>query len=162
MEYTDQYVYVNVTDAVATANPNTLKVVLNYSNDRVPYALVEVMSLSIETITMVDSYFTLKVEEIGQNYLGYDNQGTALAVAQFSAAIDETGPPDKYLYSMDGSTAPKVMFGNPRSLTFYIVDTQGVREVIGGGNVATYSMVLKVSYPKTGEIAPAYRSQIPL
>ena len=161
MEYTDQYVYVNVTDAVAAANPNTLKVVLNYSNDRVPYALVEVISLSIETITMVDSYFTLKVEEIGQNYLGYDNQGTALAVAPFNSAIDETGPPDKYLYSMYGAP-PKVMFGNPRSLTFYIVDTQGAREVIGGNNVKTYSMVLKVSYPKTGEIAPAYRSQIPL
>ena len=160
MEYTDQYVYVNVTDAVAAANPNTLKVVLNYSNDRVPYALVEVMSLSIETSTLVDSYFTLKVEEIGQNYLGYDNQGTALAVAPFNSAVDETGP-DRYLYSMYGAP-PKVMFGNPRSLTFYIVDTQGVREVIGGGNVSTYSMVLKVSYPKTGEIAPAYRSQIPL
>ena len=160
MEYTDQYVYVNVTDAVAAANPNTLNVVLNYSNDRVPYALVEVMSLSIETSTLVDSYFTLKVEEIGQNYLGYDNQGTALAVAPFNSAVDETGP-DRYLYSMYGAP-PKVMFGNPRSLTFYIVDTQGVREVIGGGNVSTYSMVLKVSYPKTGEIAPAYRSQIPL
>ena len=160
MEYTDQYVYVNVTDAVADANPNTLNVVLNYSNDRVPYALVEVMSLSIETSTLVDSYFTLKVEEIGQNYLGYDNQGTALAVAPFNSAIDETGP-DRYLYTMYGAP-PKVMFGNPRSLTFYIVDTQGLREVIGGGNVSTYSMVLKVSYPKTGEIPPAYRSQIPL
>jgi hypothetical protein len=160
MEYTDQYVYVNVTDAVAAANPNTLNVVLNYSNDRVPYALVEVMSLSIETSTLVDSYFTLKVEEIGQNYLGYDNQGTALAVAPFNSAIDETGP-DRYLYTMYGAP-PKVMFGNPRSLTFYIVDTQGLREVIGGGNVSTYSMVLKVSYPKTGEIPPAYRSQIPL
>ena len=160
MEYTDQYVYVNVTNAVAVANPNTLKVVLNYSNDRVPYALVEVMSLSIETSTLVDSYFTLKVEEIWQNYLGYDNQGTALAVAPFNSAVDETGP-DRYLYSMYGAP-PKVMFGNPRSLTFYIVDTQGLREVIGGGNVSTYSMVLKVSYPKTGEIAPAYRSQIPL
>ena len=161
MEYTDQYVYVNVTDAVAAANPNSLKVVLNYSNDRVPYALVEVMSLSIETITMVDSYFTLKVEEMGQNYLGYDNQGTALAVAPFNAAIDESGPVDRYLYTMYG-TSPKVMFGNPRSLTFYIVDTEGLREVIGGGNVKNYSMVLKVSYPKTGEIEPAYRSQIPL
>jgi len=161
MEYTDQYVYVNVTDAVAAANPNSLKVVLNYSNDRVPYALVEVMSLSIETITMVDSYFTLKVEEMGQNYLGYDNQGTALAVAPFNAAIDESGPVDRYLYTMYG-TPPKVMFGNPRSLTFYIVDTEGLREVIGGGNVKNYSMVLKVSYPKTGEIEPAYRSQIPL
>jgi len=161
MEYTDQYVYVNVNDAVATANPNSLKVVLNYSNDRVPYALVEVMSLSIETITKVDSYFTLKVEEMGQNYLGYDNQGTALAVAPFNAAIDESGPIDRYLYTMYG-TSPKVMFGNPRSLTFYIVDTEGLREVIGGGNVKNYSMVLKVSYPKTGEIEPAYRSQIPL
>ena len=44
MEFTDQYVYVNVTDAIATANPNSLKVVLNYNNDRAPYALVEVMS----------------------------------------------------------------------------------------------------------------------
>ena len=161
MEYTDQYVYVNATDAVAAANPDTLKVVLNYSTDRVPYALVEVMSLSIRTITKVDSYFTLKVEEMGQNYLGHDNQGTSLAVVPFNVAIDETGPPNKYLYTMYGAS-PKVMFGNPRSLTFYIVDAQGVREELGGNNVSTYSMVLKVSYPKTGEIAQDYRMQIPL
>lgn len=161
MEYTDQYVYVNVTDTVAAANPNSLKVILNYSTDRVPYALVEVMSLSIRTITKVDPYFTLKVEEMGQNYLGHDNQGTALAVAPFNAAIDESGPPNKFLYTMYGAPA-KVMFGNARELTFYIVDTQGVREELGGNNIATYSMMLKVSYPKTGEIVQDYRMQIPL
>lgn len=161
MEYTDQYVYVNVTDAVAAANPNSLKVILNYSTDRVPYALVEVLSLSIRTITKVDTYFTLKVEEMGQNYLGYDNQGTSLAVAPFNAPLDETGPPNKYLYTMVGSSA-KVMFGNARELTFYVVDEQGRREAFDNTNIETYSMMLKVSYPKTGDVVQDYRMQIPL
>ena len=76
MEFTDQYVYVNVTDAIAAANPNSLKVVLNYNNDRAPYALVEVVSFSIKTAVATKNHYTLKVEEIAQNYVGYDDQGT--------------------------------------------------------------------------------------
>jgi hypothetical protein len=134
---------------------------LNYSTDRVPYALVEVLSLSIRTITKVDAYLTLKVEEMGQNYLGYDNQGTSLAVAPFNAALVDTGPPNTYVYTMVGSSA-KVMFGNARELTFYVVDEQGRREAFDNTNIETYSMMLKVSYPKTGDVVQDYRMQIPL
>ena len=158
MEYTDQYVFVNVSDAVAVANPETLKVVLNYSTDRVPYVLVEVMSFSIRTASDFDNHYTLKVEEMGQNYLGYDNQGTALAVAPYNSTIGA----GHHVYTMFGSP-PKVMFGNARSLTFYIVDEQNAREKVGAAyTVENYTMMLKVSYPKTGDIVPNYRSQIPL
>lgn len=158
MEYTDQYVYVNVAGAVATANPNSLKVILNYSTDRVPYALVEVLSFSLRVDANVDNHFTLKVEEIGQNYLGHDNKGTALAIAPFNSAIGTS----HFVYTMLGAPA-KVMFGNARELTFYIEDQNGVREQVGAAhNVESYTMMLKVSYPKTGEIPQDYRMQIPL
>ena len=158
MEFTDQYVYVNVTDAIAAANPNTLKVVLNYNNDRAPYALVEVMSFSIKTDVATSNHYTLKVEEIGQNYVGYDNQGTALAVAPFNSDIAA----GHHVYTMYGSPS-KVMFSNARSLTFYIVDDEEVRQVVGAGvDVENYTMMLKVSYPNVGVIPPTYRSQVPL
>jgi hypothetical protein len=158
MEFTDQYVYVNVTDAIATANPNSLKVVLNYNNDRAPYALVEVMSFSIKTDVATKNHYTLKVEEIAQNYVGYDNEGTALAVAPFNSDIAA----GHHVYTMYGSPA-KVMFSNARALTFYIVDDEEVRQQVGPAfDVENYTMMLKVSYPNVGVIPPTYRAQIPL
>ena len=158
MEFTDQYVYVNVTDAIAAANPNSLKVVLNYNNDRAPYALVEVMSFSIKTDVATKNHYTLKVEEIAQNYVGYDNEGTALAVAAFNSDIAA----GHHVYTMYGSPS-KVMFSNARSLTFYIVDDEEVRQQVGPAfDVENYTMMLKVSYPNVGVIPPTYRAQIPL
>ena len=158
MDFVDQYVYVNVTDAIAAANPNSLKVVLNYNNDRAPYALVEVMSFSIKTAVATKNHYTLKVEEIAQNYVGYDNQGTALAVAPFNSDIAA----GHHVYTMYGNPS-KVMFSNARSLTFYIVDDEEVRQQVGPAfDVENYTMMLKVSYPNVGVIPPTYRAQIPL
>lgn len=158
MEYTEQYVYVNVTDAVAAANPDSLKVVLNYSNERAPYALVEVMSFSIKTGVATSNHYALKVEEIAQNYVGYDKKGTALAVAPFNSDIAA----GHHVYAMYGSPS-KVMFSNARSLTFYIEDDEDVRQQVGAAfDVENYTMMLKVSYPNVGVIPPTYRSQIPL
>ena len=88
MEYTDQYVYLNLDETVAATAPvrNAFKLVLNNAPDRVTYALVEVMCLSVRTGTNTNNHFTLKAEEIGQNYLGQDNIGTALAVAHTTQA----------------------------------------------------------------------------
>lgn len=160
MEYTDQYVYVNAVEAtpMVDADRRALKVILNYSTDRVPYALVEVLSLSLRVDNDIANHYTLKVEEIGQNYLGHDNRGTALAVAPFNSAIKA----GHFVYTMLGTPA-KVMFGNARELTFYIEDEAGVREQVGDAYpVESYTMMLKVSYPKTGEIVQDYRMQIPL
>ena len=160
MEYTDQYVYVNAVEAtpMVDADRRALKVILNYSTDRVPYALVEVLSLSLRVDNDVGNHYTLKVEEIGQNYLGHDNRGTALAVAPFNSNI-KTG---HFVYTMLGTPA-KVMFGNARELTFYIEDEDGDRVSVGAAYpLGAYTMMLKVSYPKTGEIVQDYRMQIPL
>lgn len=158
MEYTEQYVYVNVTDAVAAGGADSLKVVLNFSNDRLPYALVEVISFSIKSATAVNSYFTLKTEEIGQNYLGLDNIGTALAIAPFSTDVGA----GHHAYAMYGSGS-KIMYSNPRTLTLFITDEEGVKQPIGVPDIVeNYIVILKVSYPKTGEIPGLYRSQIPL
>ena len=156
MEYTDQYVYVNVTDTLSATIDESLKVVLNYSTDRTPYALVEVIAFSVKAEDADKPYYTLKTLEIAQNYLGYDNQGTALAVATYDSEIAGS----KRVYTMAGF-GTKMMFSNPRSLTFYIVDENNVKVDIGT-EVENFVLLLKVSYPKVGEIPPAYRSQIPL
>ena len=55
------------------------------------------------------------------------------------------------------------MFSNPRTLTFYLEDELGERRDIGDAyNIDSYALLLKVSYPKVGEVPVAYRTQIPL
>ena len=160
MEYTEQYVYVNVGDAVAATEmtDDQLRLTLNFNNDRVPYALVEVISFILKTNNSNNNRFTLKCTELPQNYLGYDNMGCALSVAGFSADITA----GHHVYELCGSS-PKLMFANPRLLTLYITNDQGVKQPVGvPDNIEGFTVIIKVSYPKTGEIPGLYRSQIPL
>lgn len=159
-EYTDQYVYLNLDETVSAAAPSrsSYNLVLNNTPDRVPYALVEVMCLSVRTGTNTNNHFTLKVQEIGQNYLGQDNIGTALAVAPYNSSIAA----GHFVYTMINSPA-KIMFSNPRTLTFFLEDAAGEKREIGDAfNVESYTVLLKVSYPKVDEVPFAYRTQIPL
>jgi hypothetical protein len=163
MEYTDQYVYLNykATDPVVSS----LNVVLNYSTDRVPYALVEVISatLRIDGIVAPQDTFILRTKEIAQNYLGSDNKGTVLGLIVYNSAL--SGAPATHTsYTLVGF-GTRVMFANPRNLTLFFTNQAGDVVNIGGDVVSTinaYNILLKVSYPKVGEIPPAYRSQIPL
>jgi hypothetical protein len=156
MEYTDQYVYVNVIGTATSVRG--LNVVLNYSTDRVPYALVEVISLTLKSASISNDTYVLKTEEIAQNYLGTDNVGSCLATAVFNANM-AAGHVSYYLTGF----GTKLMYANPRSLTLYLLDQAGTRVPIGSGDdVKSFIAVIKVSYPKVGEITPMYRTQIPL
>ena len=160
MEYTDQYVY--LTYKAADPIVSSLNVVLNFSTDRVPYALVEVISISlrVEGIVAPQDTFILKTKEIAQNYLGSDNNGTALAMASFNSLINNVHT--SYTQIGFGS---RVMFANPRNLTLFFTNQAGTVINFGGEVASTingFNIVLKVSYPKVGEIPPMYRSQIPL
>ena len=160
MEFTDEYVYLNLDEATSAAAPrrDAYTLVIKQNNDRVPYALVEVMSLSVKSGTNTSNHFTLKVQEIGQNYRGEDNVGTALAIAPFNSSIAA----GHFVYTMINSPT-KIMFSNPRTLTFYLEDELGERRDIGDAyNIDSYTLLLKVSYPKVGEVPVAYRTQIPL
>jgi hypothetical protein len=166
MEYTDQYVYLNY----KSANPivSSLNVVLNFSTDRVPYALVEVISatLRIDGIVAPQDTFILKTKEIAQNYLGSDNNGTALGLIVYNSVLPTpTAPLTAHTsYSLVGFGA-RVMFANPRNLTLFFTNQAGDVVNFGGdvpSTINAYNIILKVSYPKVGEIPPVYRLQIPL
>jgi hypothetical protein len=166
MEYTDHYVYLNYKAADPIVSSS--KVILNFSTDRAPYALVEVISatLRIEGIIAPQDTFILRTTEIAQNYLGSDNKGTVLGLIVYNSALSGTDldPPDHTSYTLVGF-GTRVMFANPRNLTLYFTNQAGDVVNIGGAVDATinaYNILLKVSYPKVGEIPPLYRSQIPL
>lgn len=161
MEYTDHYSYVTFVGD-ATTPVNSFVTVLNFSTDRTPYALVEVIAASVNCSAKTESCFILRTQEIAQNYLGNDNFGTTLGVITYDSDHD----PNKHAYVLSGFGS-KVMFSNPRSLNIFLTTQAGVVAPIStaggvGANVRIVTLLLKVSYPKVGEIPPAYRSQIPL
>jgi hypothetical protein len=161
MEYTEQYSYVTFVGSAATP-VNSFVTVLNFSNDRVPYALVEVIAGSLNCSKKEESCFILRTQEIAQNYLGNDNFGTTLGVIAYDGDHD----PSKHSYVLSGFGS-KVMFSNPRSLNIFLTTQAGVVAPIStvaeaATNIRIVTLLLKVSYPKVGEITPMYRSQIPL
>ena len=157
MEYTDHYTYVLYKDTDPLVESFTT--VLNFSTDRTPYALVEVIAVGVNTSTKTEECLTLRTKEIAQNFTGSDNKGTILGVLAYEADHD----PNKHSYTLSGF-APKLMFANARSLEFFFADNDGAAVTIGAvsTNVLSVNMLLKVSYPKVGEIPPLYRTQIPL
>lgn len=136
MDYVEQTTHSNITD-------DTLNVAFNF-NDNVPYALVEIISLSIKTSTDSNTSFIIKTQELGENYGGDIDSGTTLAVASLSTDDEE-----HYLYKHYG-IGSIVMYNPSTSLTFFITDDKGVKQSIGEDQIVqTYSMDLRVSYPKS-------------
>lgn len=136
MDYTEQTTHSNITD-------DTLNVAFNF-NDNSPYALVEITSLSIKTSTDSNTSFFFKTQELGENYGGDVDSGTTLAVASLSSDDEE-----HYLYTHYG-IGSIVMYKPTASLTFFITDDKGIKQSIGEDQIIqTYSMELKVAYPKS-------------
>ncbi len=136
MDYVEQTTHSNITDDIFNVAFNL--------NDNVTYALVEITSLSIKTSTDSNASFFIKTQELGENYGGDIDSGTTLAVASLSTDDEE-----HYLYTHYG-IGSIVMYTAPTSLTFFITDDQGVKQSIGEEEIIkTYSMELKVSYPKS-------------
>ena len=137
MDYVEQTTHSNITDDIFNVAFNL--------NDKVPYALVEIISLSIKTSTDSNTSFIIKTQELGESCGGDTESGTTLAVASLSSDIDE----GHHLYTHYG-IGSIVMYTAPTSLTFFITDDQGVKQSIGEEEIIkTYSMELKVSYPKS-------------
>lgn len=155
MEYIEQYVWVNENLAGPLTN-GQLKVVLNYSNDRAPYALVEVISFNAQSNTNAISSLILKTAEIANNYTGTDNIGSVLAVCNYNTQIQA----GRHSYQLD-SFGSKLNYMNARTLNLYLDDENGVNQ-LSAGTILGFNLLIKVSYPKVGQIAPAYRMQIPL
>ena len=136
MDYVEQTTHSNITD-------DTLNVAFNL-NDNAPYALVEIISLSIKTSTDSNASFFIKTQELGESCGGDVDSGTTLAVASLSTDDEE-----HYLYTHYG-IGSIVMYTAPTSLTFFITDDKGVKQSIGDAEIVkNYSMELKVSYPKS-------------
>lgn len=136
MDYVEQTTHSNITDDIFNVAFNL--------NDNAPYALVEITSLSIKTSTDSNASFFIKTQELGESCGGDVDSGTTLAVASLSTDDEE-----HYLYTHYG-IGSIVMYTAPTSLTFFITDDQGVKQSIGEEEIIkTYSMELKVSYPKS-------------
>ena len=170
MEYTDTFIY--VTSKRVAIVDNTFTINLGYNQDRPPYTIVEVLSATLQADPAMGSPVTnyvLKCQEGGINYSAMDNKGTALCLIGYSTdLIAPAVAPTTYgavlhrNYEQVGYGS-KVVFGNARSLTFYVEDCIGAdKKTIGVGEINCIMLMLKVSYPKVGEIQPLYRSQIPL
>ena len=135
MDYVEQTTHSNITD-------DALDVAFNL-NDKSPYALVEVTSLSIKTSSESNTSFIIKTQELGESCGGDTESGTTLAIASLSS--DDDG---HYLYTHSG-IGSIIMYKPSASLTFFITDAQGIKQSIGEEEIVkSYSMELKVSYPK--------------
>jgi hypothetical protein len=161
MEFTDEYVHINSISSPLDA-AGVGEVVINYDNNRAPYALVEVISATIHSDTDVNTTYVLTTQEIANNVRNTANKGTTLALIDYVAPLDTTGGAD-FLYQLIRQGA-KALYSNSRVLHFYITNAQGgpTLGIIGGGVILGYNIVLKISRPVVGSVAPAYREQIPL
>ena len=136
MDHVEQTTHSNITDDIFN--------VAFSLNDNAPYALIEIISLSIKTSTDSNASFFIKTQELGESCGGDIDNGTTLAVASLSTDDEE-----HYLYTHYG-IGSIVMYTAPTSLTFFITDDKGVKQSIGEEEIIkTYSMDLKVSYPKS-------------
>jgi hypothetical protein len=160
MEFTDEYLHINSTSSPLDA-AGVGTVVINYDSNRAPYALVEVISGTIQSDTDVNTSYVLTTQEIANNVRNTSNKGTTLALIDYVAPLTGTGA--DFVYQLIGQST-KALYSNSRVLHFYITNAAGdpTLGVVGGGVILGYNFVLKISRPVVGSIAPAYREQIPL
>ena len=159
MEYTDEYVHINYVSSPANASGVT-EVVINHDNNRAPYALVEVISATIHSLTDIDTTFVVSTEEVAGNVRNTANKGTSLALVDYVAPFDATGGADFVYQLLRQGT--KALYSNTRTLHFYFTTAAGVTIKPADGTITGYNVLLKISRPVVGEVQPAYRTEIPL
>ena len=159
MEYTDEYVHINYVSSPANASGVT-EVVINHDNNRAPYALVEVISATIHSLTDIDTTFVVSTEEVASNVRNTANKGTSLALVDYVAPLDSAGGADFVYQLLRQGT--KALYSNPRTLHFYFTTAAGVTIKPTDGTITGYNALLKISRPVVGSIQPSYREQIPL
>jgi len=159
MEYTDEYVHINYVSSPANTAGVT-EVVINHNNDRAPYALVEVISATIQSETDVNTTFVVMTEEIAVNVRNTANVGTSLALVDYVAPIDVAGGAS-FAYQLLGQ-GTKALYSNTRTLHFYFTNAAGGTILPADALITGYNVLLKISRPVVGSIQPSYREQIPL
>ena len=157
MEYTDEYVHVNATNAVINATTGALEVVISYDSNRPPYVLVEVVAATVLANANTSNTFVLMAEEIANNIHNSANKGTTLALIDYNSQLQA----GNHNYDITGFST-RAMFSNARTIHLYFTDEAGATVIPAAGLILGFNVILKVSRPVVGSIQSAYRAQIPL
>ena len=154
---TDRYVYVSKAISVVAADNLSAKIDLGPIMERVPYTMVEIVSASLLTATVTEDVYVFKTQEIAMNGYTASNSGSVLGVLT-NVIIDITTAPDKQAYVLNGSGAKLVFGGQTRFLNLVVQTGAGVVKSLA--DVAPFTMIIKCSYPRVGQIQEEYRSQM--
>jgi hypothetical protein len=156
-DLTDRYVFVSKATAVVAADNLSAKIDLGPIMERVPYTMVEIVSASLLTATLTEDVYVFKTQEIAMNGYTASNSGSILGVLT-NVIMDITTAPAKQAYVLNGSGAKLVFGGQTRFLTIVVQTGAGVVKSLA--DVAPFTMIIKCSYPRVGEIQEEYRSQM--
>jgi hypothetical protein len=157
MEYTDEYVHVNATNAAINATTGALEVVISYDSNRPPYVLVEVVAATVLANANTSNTFVLMAEEIANNIHNSANKGTTLALIDYNSQLQA----GNHNYDITGFST-RAMFSNARTIHLYFTDEAGDVVLPAAALILGFNIMLKISRPVVGSIQAAYRSQVPL
>ena len=152
MEFTDRYVYVD--KASATVYGSHMKINLNGTGGRVPYALVEVISVVISD-DVDHQGIVISMDENAPNFNSSRNKGTVLAIAGLDALQGAN-----FHYSLVGQGTKALMYGQLEDVVLTVTNTAAASIVVN--SLDAISILFKISYPRPNEIQDTFRTQIPL
>ena len=121
MEFTDEYVHVNATNAVINPTTGSLEVVISYDSNRPPYVLVEVVAATVLANANTSNTFVLMAEEIANNIHNSANKGTTLALIDYNTQLQA----GNHNYDITGFST-RAMFSNARTIHLYFTDRKSV------------------------------------
>ena len=152
MEFVERYVYADKVSA--TVYGNHIKINLNGTSGRVPYALIEVVSIVISD-DVDHQGIVLSMEEDVPNFNSTRNKGTVLALVGLDALQGAN-----YHYSLVGQGTKALTYGSLENVVLTITNTAGGSIVVN--SLDSISILFKCSYPRPDEIQDTFRTQIPL
>ena len=153
MEFTDRYVFMNIVNSVTNETGTEIVIPLRLGTTRVPHVLVEVISATF-TDTAQYTGVIVKSSLSASNYYGADNVGTCMAVLRMDA-IDNVE--DRTFYSLSGVAPKLVCSASLQQLNLSLTNLEGNPIVLA---TASFSLVLKLSYPVQGQTSELVSSQI--
>ncbi len=152
MEFVDRYVYADKVSA--TVYGNNIKVNLNGTGGRVPYALIEVVSIVISD-DVDHQGIILSMDEDVPNFNSTRNKGTVLALVGLDALQGAN-----YHYSLVGQGTKALTYGSLENVVLTVTNTSATPVVVN--SLDAISILFKISYPRPNEIQDTFSTQIPL
>lgn len=152
MEFTDRYVYVDKVSA--TVYGNHMKINLNGTGGRVPYALVEVISVVISD-DVDHQGIVISMDDNAPNFNSSRNKGTVLAIAGLDALQGAN-----YHYALVGQGTKALMYGQLEDVVLTVTNAAAASIVVN--SLDAISILFKISYPRPNEIQDTFSTQIPL